>query len=245
VHSVYPFIEPTISAGRLSFKFAATEKNMSLQRRPDDISRSGFSVIELLVVLGVIALLSVISLPYIVNFTKPYKSEDQSLKVMDLMRETAQLALTRRRTVRFEIDLTDNAVNIIDENGSDPDRLVKSVPLEATKDVRIDVIPAGVTRPNPPNYANATYTPDSLGHLRGSTTVSGNTVFAVRFRSDGSAVSATNVPLNRTMFVWPPLTPGSTTPRSNREVRAITLFGGSGAIRYWKHNGSTFVAANQ
>lgn len=218
---------------------------MNDKRLESTIAEPGFSIIELLVVLGVVALLSAISLPYIVNYKKVYKSEDQSLKVMDLMREASQLALTRRRTMRLEIDLTDNAVLIIDENNSDPDTLLKSVPLEMAGDIRIDVIPAGVTRPNPPNYANATFGVDSTGHMSGTTTVTGHTVFAARFRSDGSVVNATNVPINRTIYVWPPITPGSTTARDLLEVRAITMARTSGAVRYWKHDGTVFVAANQ
>lgn len=218
---------------------------MSDKRVQKNDAESGFSVVEILVVLGVIALLSAISLPYLVSFKKVYKSEDQSLKIMDVMRETAQLALTRRRTMRFEIDLTDNAMLIIDENGSNPDTLLKLVPLEQTKDIRMDVIPAAVTKPNPPNYTNVAYAPDSIGHLQGSATITGHSVFAARFRSDGSVVNAADVPLNRNIYIWPPITPGSGTARSTLEVRAITLFGGSGAIRYWKHNGTTFVAYNQ
>lgn len=204
---------------------------------------AGFSVIELIIVMGIIVLLSAISLPYIYNYKKLNKSEDQTIKVMDLMREASQLALTRRRTMRFEIDLTDNAVLIIDENGTAPDRQLKSVPLEMTKELRMDVNPASVTRPNPPNYPNATFAADAIGHLVGATTVSGNTVWAARFRSDGSVVNAGNIPLSSTIFVFPPIAPGSTTARKNAEVKAITLFGGSGAIRYWKHNGTTFAAS--
>ncbi|MBK6590555.1 MAG: hypothetical protein IPG22_19930 [Acidobacteria bacterium] len=83
---------------------------------------------ELLVVLGIIAIMSVISLPYIVNYKKAYKSEDQALKVIDMMREAGQLALNRRRTIRFEIDFTDNAALIIDENGGAADTQIKSSP---------------------------------------------------------------------------------------------------------------------
>lgn len=52
----------------------------------------GLSLIEILIVMGVIALLSAISLPYIYGDRKLYKSEDQTLKVIDLMREASQLA---------------------------------------------------------------------------------------------------------------------------------------------------------
>ncbi len=202
----------------------------------------GFSVVELLVVLGIIAIMAAISIPYLVNYKKGYRSEDQTFKIIDLMRETGQLALQKRRTFRFEIDLTDNEVLIIDENGTAADAMIKRVPLEMTKEVRVDMIPVGVTKPNPPNYTDISFAVDTLGHLEGSTTVTGHNVWAARFRSDGSVVNAANNPISANIYIWPPQTPGSTTPRNKTEVRAITIFGGSGAIRYWKHNGVGLVA---
>lgn len=204
-------------------------------------SASGFSLTELLVVLAVMAILAVVAVPYFYNYTRLYKSEDQSLKVMDLMREASQLAVTRRRTMRLEIDLTQNALLIIDENGAAADTRIKTIPLERTAEIRIDAIPTGVSKPNPPDYADAVFAADALGHQFNGATVTGNTVWACRFQSDGSVVNAANVPINANLYVWPPVVAGSTAPRNIKEVRAITMFGGSGAVRYWKHNGTAFV----
>lgn len=203
---------------------------------------AGFSMTELLVVLGVIGVMSVISLPYIVNYKKAYKSEDQAIKVIDLLREANQMALTRRRAMRFELDFTSNEALLIDGTTS-TGRVFRRVKLEPTKDVRMDIIPAGVTKPNPPNYNDITATTDSVGHQDGGSTVSGHSVWKAHFNSDGSVTTAAGVPINANIYSWPPITPGSTTPRNRNEVRAITIFGGTGAIRYWKHNGTSFVAA--
>lgn len=210
---------------------------------PQNGGMSGFSLVELLVVLVVMLILSAISIPYIFNYTKLYKSEDQALKVMDLMREASQLALTRRRTMRLEIDLTDNMLLIIDENGAGAgdDREIKAIPLQAASEIRIDQIPTGITKPNPPNYSDAVFTADTIGHLRGGTTVNGNNVWAARFRRDGSAVNAAGTPISANLYIWAPLTAGGTAPRSSKEVRAITIFGGTGAVRYWKYNGAAFI----
>lgn len=202
----------------------------------------GFSLPELLVALTILAVLTAISLPYLASYKKLYKSEDQALKVIDLMGEASQLALTRRRTFRLEIDTTDNAVLIIDEAGGSPDVLVKKIPMEKAADIRMDRIPAGVSKPNPPNYTDISFVTDATGHYENGTQVTGHTVWAARFRSDGSVVNASNALTSVNVYIWPPITPGSLTPRNRSEVRAITLFGGSGAIRYWKHNGTTFVA---
>ena len=205
-------------------------------------AESGFSLIELMIVLALIAVLSAISLPYIYNYKKLYKSEDQALKVIDVMRETAQLAITRRRTMRFEIDFTANAILVIDENGAQPDTQIKRIPLELLRDVRMDVIPATIAKPNPPNYTDIVPAVDAVGHFVGAANVIGNTVWVARFRSDGSVVNNANIPINANIYSWPPITPGSTTARNKGEIRAITLFGGTGAIRYWKYAGTTFVA---
>lgn len=204
-------------------------------------SVSGFSVTELMVVLVVMAIMLAIAIPYVFNYNRLYKSEDQSLKMLDLMREASQLAINRRRTMRLEIDLTQNALLVIDENGAAPDTRIKTIPLANTGELRLDVIPTGVTKPNPPNYDDIAFAADTLGHQFNGNTIIGNSVWACRFRSDGSVVNAANIPINANIYVWPPTAAGATTPRNMKEVRVITMFGGSGAVRYWKHNGTTFV----
>lgn len=211
-------------------------------------SMSGISVPEILIVLVIMGVLTAISLPYIVNFKKLYKPEDQALKIMDLMREANQMALTRRRTMRLEIDLTDNKILIIDEDTTVTPavhREIKAIPLEAVRDVQMEGTPTDISIPAPPSYAAAGYVTDAVGHKRGSTTVTGHKVWAIRFRRDGSVVNASNTLASATLFLWTPISPTNlTTPRKKEEVRAITIFGGSGAIRYWKHNGTTFVPYN-
>ena len=213
---------------------------MRKRRQTVNNPQSGASVVEIVIVLVIMGILSAISLPYILNYKKLYKSEDQAIKMIDLMREAGQLAITRRRTVRFEIDLTDNAVLLIDQTTASGTQ-IKKIPLEMTKDIRVDVIPATVTKPNPPNYNDAAYAVDAVGHLVGSTTITGHTIWAARFKSDGSVVTAVDVPMSANIYVWPPVSPGSGTARNKIEIRLITLFGGSGAIRYWKHDGTNFV----
>lgn len=205
---------------------------------------SGFSLLELIIVLVITLILTAISIPYIYNYQKRFKSEDQALQIMDFMREANQLALNKRRTMRLEIDLTDNKLLLIDEKatGASDDTEVKAIPLESTREVRMDQIPTGVTKPSPPDYNDATFATDTTGHKRGSTTINGHNVWAVRFKSDGSVVNNADTLTSANLYVWAPQSSGSTTPRDKKEVRAITMFGGSGAVRYWKHNGSTFQA---
>lgn len=223
---------------------ANTDKKPVCLDAPKRGETSGFSLIELIIVLVIMMVLSAISLPYIYNYQKRYKSEDQALLVMDFMREANQLALNKRRTMRLEIDLTDNKLLLIDEKeaGAGDDTEVKAIPLELTNEVRMDQIPTGVSKPNPPNYNDAVFATDTIGHKRAGTTVTGHRVWAIKFKSDGSVVNAAGTLTSANLYVWAPVAAGSANPRSLKEVRAITIFGGSGAVRYWKHNGTTFVA---
>lgn len=212
-----------------------------LKHGPRRSCRSGgYSVVEVLIVVAIIFTMSAIAVPYLFRHRIIYKSEEQALRIMDLMREASQMALNQRRTIRLEIDTVDSAILIIDGNGAATDTLVKRIPIESSSILRMDVSPFGIGRPNPPNYPPAVFGVDSIGHMSGSTAISGNTVWALKFRSDGSVVNAGNVPISATLFVFPPGT-GSTTSDPN-QVRAITLSGGSGAVRFWSYNGTTFSA---
>ncbi|MEQ1762661.1 MAG: type II secretion system protein [Pyrinomonadaceae bacterium] len=190
----------------------------------------GMSLIEIVIALAIVTILTAISVPLIFNHSKAYKSEDQAIKVIDLMRESAQLALTRRRTMRFEIAWSDTPVaRIIDENGAAADITLKTIPLEPVNLVRMDVPPDGVNVP-PPNYP--------------AVSIAG--VTSARFRSDGSVVNAADLPISGTLFSWPPKDKpydvGDLEPRRIEEVRAITLDGASGAIRLWRYDGANFVS---
>lgn len=214
---------------------------MNTRRRSASNAERGASVVEIVIALVIIGVLSAISLPYIANYKKYYKSEDQALKVIDILREGSQIALSKRRTIRFEIDLTDNAVLLIDENGTAPDFLIKKVPLEEPKDLRVDTIPSGIAKPNPPNYTDITFVTDTTGHTAGAQTINGHRIWAARFQRDGSVVNAAGTPISVNIYFFPPVSPGSTTPRNKNEVRAVTMFGGSGAVRYWKYQNTSFV----
>ena len=216
---------------------------MSVKFKRFHTAEAGASVIEILMVVAVMLILSSVAIPYMWNYKKLYKSEDQSLRMMDLMREAAQTALVQRKTIRYEIDLTDNAVLLIDESQNSPKgQQLKKIPLELTRDVRVDTIPNGVSKPNPPNYTDAAFATDNVGHMIGATTITGHNIWSCRFRSDGSVVNAAGTPLSANLYVWPPQSTGSLTPRNTGEIRAITLFGGTGAVRYWKYTGSAFTA---
>lgn len=202
----------------------------------------GISITEVLIVCAILFVMVGISIPYFANYTKLYGSDEQALKVIDLMQEASQRALNQRHNVRFEIDLTSNNVNIIDERTSGSDVLVKKVPLKNVLEVKVGTAPTGIPAPGSPSYANAVFATDSRGHSDGGTSVTGHTVWAGRFRSDGSVVNNSNAPVSANLYFWPPTQGNPNLPLNNKQVRSISMFGGTGVVRYWKYNGTTFKA---
>ncbi len=194
---------------------------------------SGYSLVEIVVVVALLTVITAISLPYFFSFTRTYKSEDQAIKVMDLMREAAQIALTRRRTITFDIDRSNTLapfIRLSEDGGTE----IKTIPLAPLSELRMDVAPAGINPPNPPNYAAAAYVSD---------------VWTIKFRSNGSVVNAAGTtPVSATLFSWRPIMEkdapfdiNNLNPARAEEVRAITIYGGSGAVRYWKYTGTAWA----
>lgn len=208
-------------------------KGVDAPKRGYRDGQRGVSVIEMLIVLVVISILIAISVPFVARYTRMYKTEDQAVKVMDLMRESAQLAMTRRRTMRLELDSTipgEPVARIVDENGAAADVTLKSIPLEPANLVRMDVAPNGIAMPNPPGFP--------------AVVIAG--VVSARFRSNGTVVNAGDLPISGTLVFWPPINepnydPGNLIPRRAEEVRAVTMDGTGGAMRLWRYDGANWV----
>lgn len=207
----------------------------------------GYSLLELLIVVTIISVMSSFAVFQYVGNKKAYATEFEAFKIINMLRNASQRAISQKQVMRVEIDVDDNVLRLIDEESveatsPDPhtnDFVVTTQPLD--DNLRIikasdkSEPPTGITTtPNsaigPANFARST-NPLSLNKK----------VWVARFLSNGTVVNETGVsPTSATIYVWQPASDVNATD-TPQLVRAITLFGSSGAVRYWVYDGNTFI----
>jgi type II secretory pathway pseudopilin PulG len=222
--------------------------NIFFAERPTE---SGFSLIELIIVLLIIMIMTTVAIFPLIGHRNAYRTEDQALRIMNFIQNAKMRALSKRRPTRLEIDLTKKVLRIIDENkldlGASDDVVISEESF--VEYVRLDRQPANLPRISPNvsidggtlNYQTAVYItsshPLSLG----------NKVWTARFLSDGTVTDAGGscsssclTPISSTIFIWQEQL-GTDNAAPLNLVRAITLYGGSGQARLWQYNGAKFV----
>lgn len=217
-------------------------KNMGLS------NDSGFSVIEILVVVAIVGVLSGMAIFYATNHKKAYQPDDQALILADMLQEARQRALTQRRTMRVEINLATNSAKLYDENSNaasaSDDVVIKAMNLFAPTSVKVDTRPSQIaynpaeTLPVPNAVFKSSVYPPSISQ----------SVCTIRFLANGSAVDAgTNavgagaVPTGVTVHIW---APRKADPTQSDIARSITILGATGVIRLWEFDPSS-AASNK
>ncbi|HEU4388806.1 MAG TPA: hypothetical protein VFV34_13475, partial [Blastocatellia bacterium] len=166
--------------------------------------------------------------------------EDEAIKLVSLIREGHQRAMSQRQTMRLRVDQNAGQMQLIDE-GTIPigdERVIRDVQIN--QNVRMDPPTAGGAPLGPPgtpfNYPVALFQ---------------NGVWEALFTADGAMTDATAAPapLSATFFFWPVTDSrdpfGAPTLRKPTDARAVTVFGPSGSVRYWRHDGNQFVSESR
>ncbi len=212
-----------------------TEGAARSKRRVSDKKQSGYSLVELLIVLAILMIFLTFTMYSLSANKQLYRTDDETLRILNVLREASQLALTQRQPMRVELDATNKTIRIIDENlsTSTDDKEVRKVSLEKAVLVRVDAMPTNVTKPNPPNYPDAAFNAATPNVLK------------LWFRRDGTVTdgAATPVITSSTIYIWEPSPTNSAQAKDKKLVRCLTIFGTTGAIKLWKHDGTNFIAS--
>lgn len=199
--------------------------------------KSGFSIVELVIVILIVFVMTGVSIFLFTAHRNLLKPDEQTLIIADFLQEARQRALTQRETMRVEIDLTDNAVRLINENSPttlNDDEKLREEKLFPSNEViiknrpsNINIDPPEMMPVSPANFPQSIY-PQSLNHY----------VCTLRFLRNGTVVDAGTDPVgsnarlvNAAIYVW---SPKKTDPNQSEITRAITVVGASGFVRLWE-----------
>lgn len=184
--------------------------------QPASRKRAGFTLIELMVVLGLIGVMSAVAVMVMPGALLSAKADSGGARVMSALRTAREQAIAQRRTVR----ITFTAPNMVTVSRVE-------VPGPGTTVLNTVFLEDGVGFRQ---FAGVPDTPDAFGS--GSATSFG-TATAVAFTSEGSFVDQNGDPVNGTVFLG--------RVNETMSARAVSLFGPTALIRQWRWNGNQWT----
>jgi prepilin-type N-terminal cleavage/methylation domain-containing protein len=185
--------------------------------RPALVVRAGFSLIELMVVLGVIGVATAMAVLVMPSALVSAKADSGATRLQSVLRTAREQAISQRRNVRVAFN-TPNQIVVSREDVPGPGTTVlTTILLEDGMSFRL--------------FAGLPDTPDAFGS--GSATSFG-TATTYKFTSEGSFVDQNGDAVNGTVFLG----------RTNEPLsaRAVSLFGPTALIRQWRWNGRQWTS---
>jgi prepilin-type N-terminal cleavage/methylation domain-containing protein len=203
-------------------------------------SQSGFSVIELMVVVIITAIMTGIVVFSFRSNKRSYIADDEATKVLSFFREAYQRALSQRQAQRITIDLNNRLIKLAD---------MGLLPGGDETIINRGVLNTGVTMTQPIVSGNP-LAPPPVPYNYAPADLSSGTI-DIYFLADGSITNTTGfnnssfAPVSLTFFFSPSqqtvTSPDQTSNNAGNLIRAVTLFGPTGSTRVWRFDTNAFV----
>lgn len=213
-------------------------------------NEGGFSVLELMLVVGVVGVLGVIALPQMVKQRRLMRSAAVTREIMTSLRYARQLAMSqhgaapigtlKRVAFTFQYDDTTKQIKIIGPIAAGPAALIDAnYPNNSGSSVISTIsltqggLPASEIRYGIPQSADLpsgspAIPTGALGDGVYQTSLT-NSKLNVTFQPDGSVMDSTGNPLDRALFIFN----GSA---ANGTAAAVSVLGTSGRIKIWRYS---------
>ncbi len=185
--------------------------------------QAGFTLLELMVVVGLLGTLAVMAMMVSPAFSNQAKADAGTEQVLDLFRSAREVAISQRRNVEVRWIGSTGLQTVRRDIGSGGVQTgtttLRTIELENKMQFRID-------------SAINTDTPDHFGYGLSSATAFGATSSRM-FTSEGTFVDANGDVLNGTLFI--------SNPAIANSQRAVTVMGATALIRAWRWDGRQWV----
>jgi prepilin-type N-terminal cleavage/methylation domain-containing protein len=182
--------------------------------------QSGFSLLEMLFVVGIMGVLSTIAIAQIAQAVPAMKADGAMRVVMSQLNTARELAISQRRYIQVKF-IAPNQMQVI-RTDVDAAGAVTGTTLLSTV-----TFESGITYNI---VAGLPDTPDAFGI---ATPVNFGAAATIQFATDGELIDQAGSPLNGTIVVASPLIKNSS--------RAVTVFGATGRVRGYRWNAKTWV----
>jgi prepilin-type N-terminal cleavage/methylation domain-containing protein len=184
------------------------------RRRAD--SDRGFTLVEIMVALGLIAVMSAIAAMVMPTALRSATADSGAARVISVLRTAREQAISQRRNVRVTFTAP-NQIVVTRVN----------VPATTTTTLGTTILESGIAFQL---FVGVPDTPDVFGNL--SATAFGAAT-SVMFSSEGTFVDQNGDPANGTVFLGRGVDPMT--------ARAVTIFGPTALIRQWRWNGTQWT----
>lgn len=203
-------------------------------------SAKGFTVIELVVVIAIIAVLAGVSVQQLIGSRRLIRSAAVSREIVGALRDARQMAVSQRRAITFRYDDSKKQIDIInhgaDANGVGVSGLgvLTATNYPNTTGSSIDRTYQLVSTGIPASdiaYGMPSGTASGSGTLGDKTTMTTLTSqkINITFQPDGSVINDNGTTRDVALFIYNAAKPLDT-------AMAISVLGGTGRIKAWRYS---------
>jgi prepilin-type N-terminal cleavage/methylation domain-containing protein len=179
------------------------------------VCQAGYSIIELLVVVGIASVLSAMAMFEIGNARPAYKGDGAMRVIMAQMNTAREMAITQRRYMEV-VFASGNQVQIVRHDAGAATTVLSTIPLEGgVKFALLAAVPD---------------TPDAFGN---HSAVDFGSATKFMFGTDGRLIDQGGGLINGTIYL--------AVPNEPRSQRAVTILGNTGRVRGYKWNGAAWT----
>jgi prepilin-type N-terminal cleavage/methylation domain-containing protein len=240
-------------------------ENMIRQTHHQRLS-SGFSLIELLVVLAVAGILVAVALPAMIAQRRLSRFSGVTREFVTQLRYARQLAMSERQAITFQYDDATKEIKIIDHNNdptivtsgtavlADPAYPSTAAPAQVVATVSLlqgglpgQELIYGVPTTSSGLPSGHLTVPTSLGDGTTMTALPSSNKINITFQADGSVVNPAGVPVGGLTLSQGARMDGAIFIFNNQAAAstaaAISVLGTSGRVKVWRYNdnGNAFI----